>query len=149
MEALCEYVIGWDSICKVVDKEKLTEFGEVFDEIRVALKLEGTDLDIDDVFIYWEDDDYCDVKNELKSLGNKMNVLLQKYDNIKKDFFDKTNVHFSLQLVYDNFRAEYDKEDCYCFVLHWQHIVQYTPSAERMKEMGIDFYLSKWVDDTY
>jgi hypothetical protein len=151
MDAVSAYITDWEEVCKVVDKEKVDKFNELFEQIQVVLKMEGEDLDVSDCFIYFESSNYCSVESSLDEIEDKVYELKKVFDDILLEFKNKTDIKIFLTLNYDELNNEnnQDNENCVYFELGWDDVVQLTPKAKKLQDKGVWFDLNEWVVGNY
>lgn len=139
MEAVAEYLTRWEEICKAVSKEKLKEFNEAFDTFKTVYKLtEGGNVDVHDYFVHYLDLHHSILEvDELENHIKKLDDLLL---NVIEDFRERTGINLGMELDYQALRNDY-YEDSVLFVLEWKDVVQLTPKAQQLKDMGFDFRL--------
>ncbi len=144
MEAYCEFVTTWEDICSVVSEDKVKKINEEIDEVKVLMKLSGSDFDIEDLFVYFRDSTMCDCRRDLDKIKEKVESIKQIFDSVLSDFNQKTGVDVRLSLLYDNIDDHLEKDQHYTFILNWNKMFQFSPMAEKIKEMGVNFNLNHW-----
>ena len=139
MEAVAEYLTSWEDICKVVSQEKVQAFDEAFESFKVAYRLiQGDEVDLIDYFVHHLDIHHSqlddeDVEQQIEKLNELLNELIS-------DFRKNTDINVGMELDYQALRNDY-YEDSVLFVLEWKDVVQLTPKAQQLKNMGVDFRL--------
>jgi hypothetical protein len=73
------------------------------------------------------------------SIEKQLDEIVKKTEQVLLDFKTKTDV-----VVYWDY--DYDKENI-VFELNWNDIVQYTPKATMLDNMGVNFYLATTEDE--
>jgi hypothetical protein len=142
VEAAAEYLTSWEDICKVASQEKVQAFDESFEIFKVAYRLiQGDEIHLIDYFVHHLDVHYSDLEvSDLEEQIKKLDDLLYE---VILEFRETTGVYVGIELNYTAIRND-NYEDSVMFVLNWDDIVDLTPKAKRLKEMGVGFQFEAW-----
>jgi hypothetical protein len=144
-----EYTVSWDDVCRVANKELVNQFNQKFDEISVALKLVGDDLELEDCLIYHYDNTYhrfdtVEMLNKFKDKAKEISDLIQ---SMLDDFKEKTKIGIYIDLIYSDWIDE--KESIIKIVLKYDDVVELTPQAKLLQKRDVFIDFETWSNDDY
>jgi hypothetical protein len=144
--SVADYVMMYDEAKKVVPNET-NSFEDKANEILTFLKLRDYEFNLEHLLEYLtaeqdesdleceiEREDYEVLRDKLKDLGAKLNVITDAFKKVSNidlyPCFSKTDGHFYFAMRYDD-------------------VVVLTPSALKLRGIGVNFGFQHWVEDYY
>jgi hypothetical protein len=145
--AVAEYTISWDSVCEVIDSSLVADFNEKMSKLAVAIKLsDDYDLEIHDCLIYYCGDKYSKSYKNLEQYNSALQEIINLMKVIFEKFKEKTNIHIYIDLVYSDWIEDEEKPK---IILQYEDVVELTPKAKSLHDLGITFCLDTWTNDDY
>ena len=147
MSVFAEYVVRFDDLEKVVPHETKI-FKDKAEEILLIIKLSSEDssnFNMRDIFEYCARDDIegGEIYNFVDSntwglIEDKLSEVYNLLTDVFRAFEKKTGVGVNIEM-------NYQTEKHYFYLIE-HHVVQLTPQASKLEEMGIKIELERWTE---